>query len=200
MKVWKRVEGSRSGAELQALPLVTVKQPWRDALIRTAGYAQPNPVIQDRHKLFQTPGLGEGNTNLPTGAVLPSDQSMVVLALRVFTWFRNSVRRGTPITLADGVTVILGSNGDWAFPNAANSPAFGAALNGQAIGNVNDVHRLYWQAAESLFWSFGAGDKFSIQSMPTASNEGRSIKAANSVNSLARPTPNEARFERVACV
>lgn len=145
-----------------------VHQPWRDALIRTAGYAQPNPVIQDRHKLFQMPGLGEGNTNLPTGAVLPSDQSMVVLALRVFAWYRNSIQRGGNLTLADGTTVILGTNGDWTWPTAANSAAFGAALNGQAIGRVNDVHRLHWQTEESLFWSFGAGDKFSIQSMPTA--------------------------------
>ncbi len=145
-----------------------VHQPFRDALCRTSGYAAPAPVIQDRMQLFQVAGGGVGNTNLPNGAVLPSDQSMVVLALRVFTWFRNPIQRGGNILLPDGVTSILARNGDWVWPTAAGSPAFAAALNGQAIGSPEDVHRLYWQAAEGIFWSFGAGDKFSLKEMPTA--------------------------------
>ncbi len=43
-----------------------------------------------------------------------------------------------------------------------------AIANGNAPASVEDVYRLYWQSAEQLFWSFGAGDKFSISSMPTA--------------------------------
>jgi hypothetical protein len=144
-----------------------VHQPFRDNLVRASGYAQPNPIVQDRMKLFATPGGNEAMTNLSTGSVLPSDQSMVILVLRVFLWFRNSIVRGGLNTLADGVTTILNANGDYALPGAAASPAFAAALNGQAIGDIRDVHRLYWGAAEQILWSFGAGDKFSVQSMPS---------------------------------
>ena len=111
---------------------------------------------------------------MPNGSTLPSDQSFVVLALRVFTWFRNSIERGMTgagpleIALPDGST-ILARNGDFELPFAAGSgAAFAAVLNGQAIGDVNDVHRLNWQAEEQLLWSYGAGDKFSLTSMPLA--------------------------------
>jgi hypothetical protein len=148
-----------------------VHQPFRDSLIRTAGMglrATGVGQVEDTTKLFIVAGKGEGETNLPQGSVLPSDQSMVVLCLRAFVWYRNAIERGGTITLADGETQILASNGDYALPEAAGSAAFGAALNGQAIGSAQDVLRLYWQTEESLFWSFGAGDKFSITSMPTA--------------------------------
>lgn len=148
-----------------------VHQPFRDSLIRASGYVQPSPVIQDTTRLFTMAGKSEGETNLPNGSTLPSDQSMVVLALRAFTWFRNSIQRATTqqnITLPDATTTILARNGDWGLPSIANSPAFATALNSQAIGDVRDVYRLHWQAEEQLLWSYGAGDKFSISSMPTA--------------------------------
>ncbi len=145
-----------------------VHQPFRDTVIRTAGYVAG--AVQDNTKLFTVAGKAEGETNLPQGSVLPSDQSMVVLALRAFTWFRNSIQRSdaaNQIVLPDG-TAILADNGDWVFPTIATSAAFAAALNGNAVGNVLDVYRLHWQAEEQMLWSYGAGDKFSITSMPTA--------------------------------
>lgn len=146
-----------------------VHQPFRDTLVRTSGWASlTDPVSCDRTKLFTKAGKDDGQSNLANGSTLPSDQSHVTLAIRVFLWFKNPIERGGEITLADGATTILASNGDFAYPDAAGSPAFGRALNGQAIGNITDVHRLYWQAAEAILWSFGAGDKFSISSMPSA--------------------------------
>ena len=146
-----------------------VHQPFRDALLRTAGYSAPTPIVQDRTDLFTQAGGDDGKTNLKNGSTLPSDQSMVVLALRVFAWYSNSIQRNDiPITLPDGTSTIITSNGDWEFPDGAGSAAFAAALGANAVGNVNDVHRLHWQTEEALLWSFGAGEKFSITSMPTA--------------------------------
>lgn len=147
-----------------------VHQPFRDSLVRTAGMGMRAGTarVEDTNDLFMATNKNRGETNLPQGSVLPSDQSMVVLCLRAFAWFRNPIERGGDVTLADAVSTMLASNGDFALPDAANSPAFANALNGQAIGTAQDVLRLYWQTAESLFWSFGAGDKFSITSMPTA--------------------------------
>jgi len=139
-----------------------VHQPFRDTVIRASGYV--GGTVQDTTKLFTVAGKPEGETNLPQGSVLPSDQSMVVLALRAFTWFRASIQRSdavNQIVLPDG-TAILAENGDWVFPTAAGSPAFAAALAGNAVGDNNDVYRLHWQAEEQLLWSYGAGDKFSI--------------------------------------
>jgi hypothetical protein len=143
--------------------------------------------------LFTIAGKNEGETNLPQGSVLPSDQSMVVLALRVFLWFRNSIERGGVETLADPDVEILSANGDYAMPDAAGSAAFAAALNGSAIGNIQDCLRLYWQASESLLWSYGAGDKFSIDSWS-------SRNAAKTGEALARVIPCEVPAERPACV
>ncbi len=144
-----------------------VHQPFRDTLIRTSGMVTSG--VGDNTKLFTVAGKPEGETNLPNGSTLPSDQSMVVLALRCFTWFRNSIQRGTGTIVLPGVNPILDRNGDFIFPNnAAGGAAFAAVLNGQAVGDVNDVHRLHWQAEEQLLWSYGAGDKFSITSMPSA--------------------------------
>jgi len=138
-----------------------VHQPFRDALIRTSGWFQNQ--LSDRTDLFMTAGKSSGETNLKQGSVLPSDQSMVVLALRCFAWYRNSIRRQVDSNAA-GVIVL--ENGDYdVLP--ASLVASGQILNGNAVGNIEDVHRLYWQTEEQLLWSFGAGDKFSIQSMPT---------------------------------
>jgi len=144
-----------------------VHQPFRDTLCRLSGFTAGG--VTDNTRLFTVAGKPQGATNLPNGSTLPSDQSMVVLAIRVFTWFRNSQQRNqATIAFPDGASSMITDNGDWQFPTAALSPAFAQALNGSAIGNVADVYRLHWQAEEQLLWSYGAGDKFSITSMPTA--------------------------------
>lgn len=126
-------------------------------------------AITDVTRLFTVAGKPEGETNLPNGSTLPSDQSMVVLALRCFTHFRNSIQRGTGTVVLPGPNPILDRNGDFIFPNNATGGAnFASVMNGQAVGDVRDVFRLHWQAEDQLLWSYGAGDKFSITSMPTA--------------------------------
>lgn len=137
-----------------------VHQPFRDTLIRTSGYFVGN--VQDRTDLFTQAGKSDGETNLKQGSVLPSDQSMVVLALRVFLWFRSSVMRS-----AETLTTSVGVNGDY-FITAGNEAAAVALLNGSVPGDYHDVHRLYWQSSEQLLWSFGAGEKFSLTSMPSS--------------------------------
>ena len=84
------------------------------------------------------------------GATLPSDQSHVVLALRVFTWFRNSIHRVSMTPSPEVVT-----NGDF------ESYGPWADADGECVGNaqgdVQDVYRLNWQVEEQLHWSFGTG-------------------------------------------
>lgn len=144
-----------------------VHQPFRDTLIRTSGYFVNN--VQDQTALFTIAGKSAGDTNLPQGSVLPSDQSMVVLALRVFLWFKNPIQRG-PNVVVSGGTDYPQHNGDFQFGAADStlSVAQSNATNGNAPGDTHDVHRLYWQASEQLLWSFGAGEKFSMTLMPSA--------------------------------
>lgn len=137
-----------------------VHQPFRDSLIRTSGYSAGS--LDDRTDLFTQAGKSDGETNLKQGSVLPSDQSMVVLALRAFLWFRAPVARS-----AATLTTSTGVNGDY-FITAGNEAAAVNLLNGSVPGDYHDVHRLYWQASEQLLWSFGAGDKFSLTSMPSS--------------------------------
>lgn len=134
-----------------------VQQPFRDSLVRTAGLT--SGTVSDTNDLFVQANNAktDGDTNLKNGNTLPSDNSMIILALRVFLWFRNSILRGA--TVGDSPA----ANGDIGeFPNAAGDPGVGNAL-----GNVEDVYRLYWQSAEQLFWTFGAGAKPSIEKMPS---------------------------------
>jgi hypothetical protein len=137
-----------------------VHQPFRDSLVRSSGYFVG--TVQDRTTLFSQAGKSAGETNLVQGSVLPSDQSMVVLALRCFLWFRSSVARS-----AETLTTSIGTNGDY-FITAANEAAAVALLNGSVPGDYHDVHRLYFQASEQLLWTFGAGDKPSLSSMPSS--------------------------------
>lgn len=141
-----------------------VHQPFRDTLIRTSGMTLG--VLGDRADLFTQAGKSDGETNLKNGSTLPSDQSMVVLALRVFVWFRNPIQRqvASQVPLAPWA---ITTNGDYAVDGANFTTAANIA-NGNAPGSIEDVYRLYWQAEEQLLWSFGTGDKFSISSMPTA--------------------------------
>ena len=41
-------------------------------------------------------------------------------------------------------------------------------MNGSVPANYHDAHRLWMQASEQLLWDFGAGDKFSLKSMPSS--------------------------------
>ncbi len=135
-----------------------VHQPFWDTLIRTSGYEASN--VQDQTDLFVGNGArGAAVTNLQNGSTLPSDQSHVVLALRVFTWFRNPILRQ-----AGGVDGEVSLNGDYG--NLALWTAGGAAV-GQAPGQIEDVYRLHWQTEEQLHWSFGTGMKNSIENMQT---------------------------------
>jgi len=135
-----------------------VHQPFYDTLVRTAGLVSPN--IQDQTSLFTSNGnRSAATTNLQNGSTLPSDQSHVTLALRVFTWYRNPILR-----IAGGAAGEVAENGDYGTvaPWLVNGAGFG-----QAPGDIEDVYRLHWQTEEQLHWSFGTGLKNSIDNMPT---------------------------------
>jgi hypothetical protein len=141
-----------------------VHQPFYDTLIRTSGLGGTIARINDREKLFTNRARNDditALTNLENGSTLPSDQSHVTLALRVFTWFRNPMVRGSE---ADPVLV---NNGDFSQAGVAAFFGPGGPGAGNAIGSVQDVYRLHWQALEQLHWSYGTGEKFSITNMPT---------------------------------
>ena len=134
-----------------------VHQPYRDALLRTAGMSPG--TLGSTTDLFISQGRDEGYTNLKTSAVLPNDSSMIILAARVLQWFRRYMGRETHLT---SVT----RNGDFsAFPNDPTNPPAPAVGNGP--GEYHDVYRLHWQCGEGLFWTIGAGDKDSLRSMPS---------------------------------
>jgi len=135
-----------------------VHQPFYDYLLRTAGTVPG--TLTDTTSLFTSNGARtEATTNLINGSTLPSDQSHVVLALRVFTWFRNPILRrpGAVATQVD-------ENGDYGTltPFLVGGPAVG-----NAPANIEDIYRLHWQAEEQVHWSFGTGLKNSIDNMPT---------------------------------
>lgn len=140
-----------------------IHQPFYDSLIRTSGI-DPSVTLNDREELFTNRLRGNNQvavTNLTNGSTLPSDQSHVTLALRVFTWYRASVVRGVV------ASNILASNGDMSQTGVATFFGAGGAGNGQALGRFQDVYRLHYQSLEQLHWSFGTGEKFSITNMPT---------------------------------
>jgi hypothetical protein len=145
-----------------------VHQPFYDTMIRTAGMGGTSPRVQDRGKLFTNTARADditAVTNLDNGSTLPSDQSHVTLALRVFVWFRNPQVRSAVTGAAAGVN----NNGDFSVVDASSfwAPAGIGGTTGTSIGNVEDVYRLYWQSMEQLHWSFGTGEKFSITNMQT---------------------------------
>ena len=137
-----------------------VHQPYRDALIRTSGMYAGS--VEDITDLFTRAGKSEGESNLKQGSILPSDQSMVILVLRVLLHFYAPVARS-----AESLDSSLGQNGDY-WITAANEAAAVALMNGSVPADYHDVHRLYMQASEQLFWDFGAGEKFSLKSMPSS--------------------------------
>jgi hypothetical protein len=117
--------------------------------------------VNDVTSLFTSGGARtEGTTNLINGSTLPSDQSHVVLALRVFAWFRNPFRR----VLGNGGTNEVAVNGDY----LRLTPWLqGGSCEGDAPGSVQDYYRLIHQTEEQLHWNFGTGLKNSIFNMPT---------------------------------
>ena len=135
-----------------------VHQPFWDTLIRTSGFEASQ--VADTTQLFVGNGArGEERTNLQNGSTLPSDQSHVVLALRVFSWFRNPILRQ-----AGGAQGEVSLNGDY---GSLDLWTTGGTALGQAPGQIEDVDRLHWQTEEQLHWSFGTGMKFSIENMQT---------------------------------
>jgi len=130
-----------------------------DTLIRTSGFGIGN--LNDNVPLFTPNGnRNDSTTNLINGATLPSDQSFVVLALRVFSWFRNSQLR-----VAGAAGTELSQNGDYS--NFTPWLTGGAAVGTSAPGQIQDVYRLHYQTEEQLHWTFGTGEKPSISNMPT---------------------------------
>jgi hypothetical protein len=135
-----------------------VHQPFWDTFVRTSGLV--TGTVGDNTDLFSNNGQrSEATTNLAGGVQLPSDQSFVVLALRVFTFFRNPILR----VAGAGVGEVAG-NGDYG--TLAPFLAGGTSV-GNAPGTVQDVYRLHWQVEEQLHWTFGTGMKASIDNLPT---------------------------------
>src|SRR5215471_21675462 len=106
-----------------------VHQPFFDTLVRTAGLTHGQ--LHDNVDLFTNNGArNEATTNLLNGSTLPSDQSHVTLALRVFTWYRNPILR-----IEGGAPGEVSHNGDygtlnpWLAASATNptNPGFGNA-------------------------------------------------------------------------
>lgn len=150
-----------------------IHQPFYDTLVRSSGLGGSIPRVNDRESLFTNRARQDDITmltNLPNGSTLPSDQSHVVLALRVFAWYRNPMIRGV---FDEDETGALTANGDLGQEQAATffgGPMVLAAPGpgfGNAPGTIQDVYRLHWQTEEQLHWSFGTGEKFSITNMPT---------------------------------
>jgi hypothetical protein len=135
-----------------------VHQPFYDSLIRTAGLI--TGTVGDTNQLFASGGVRtEATTNLPTGNVLPSDQSHVTLALRCFVWYRNPILR-----VNGAVAGEVAGNGDYGLLTPFLT---GGGSVGNAPASVQDYYRLIWQTEEQLHWSFGTGLKNSIINMPT---------------------------------
>lgn len=152
-----------------------VHQPFFDSLIRTGGFGfndQQSTPVNPQTQLFTIAGRGFGRTNMQFGAQLPSDQSHVTLALRVFIWFKKPEIRGPVIGgLGTGVGGSISNNGEignvisfFGAPPAITpqGPGFG-----NAPADVRDAYRCYWQTMEQLHWSYGTGQKFSIENMAT---------------------------------
>lgn len=137
-----------------------VHQPFWDTLIRTSGMTQG--AVQDQTVLFipgTNGGRGAAVTNLQNGSQLPSDQSHVVLALRVFAWFRNPILR-----VPGGAAGEVSGNGDY---STVTPWLTGGSGFGNAPGTIQDYYRLISQTEEQLHWNFGTGQKNSIDNMPT---------------------------------
>jgi len=117
--------------------------------------------VQDNTNLFVVNNTqrNEATTNLPGGNTLPSDQSHVTLALRVFAWYRNPILR-----VPGGTGDEIAENGDYSTVTPWLTGGIGI---GNAPGSIQDYYRLIWQTEEQLHWTFGTGMKNSIENLPT---------------------------------
>lgn len=143
-----------------------VHQPFFDSLIRTGGFGFVNDSqpVRPQTNLFTVAGRGFGRTNMQFGAQLPSDQSHVTLALRVFVWFKKPEIRGT-LGGAGAPAGVLNQEGE--IGNVLGFFGPGGLGAGTAPAQTSDAYRLYWQSLEQLHWSYGTGQKFSIENMAT---------------------------------
>lgn len=113
-----------------------VHQPFYDSLIRVDGSTNLRTTPQNgfgaitpRTQLFSRSGADAAITNLNSGGQFVSDQTYVILAVRVWCYFRfnqENVAGLTPAIQAD---------------------------------RTYRVHKLYHQAQSQMFWDFKAGDK-----------------------------------------
>jgi hypothetical protein len=67
-------------------------QPYWDTIVRVAANTAPTPTIVSPWRLFASgTNLGQPQwTNMVTAGQLPSDQSYIMLAMRVWLWFRGA--------------------------------------------------------------------------------------------------------------
>jgi len=66
-------------------------QPYWDTLIRADTGAAANPVVANQTRLFNGTNLGQNFwTNMTAAGVFPSDNTYIVLAIRVWMWFINT--------------------------------------------------------------------------------------------------------------
>jgi hypothetical protein len=67
-------------------------QPFYDTIIRVMATTAPTPTVTQTTKLFSS-GTNLSNTewtNMATAGALPSDQTLVILAMRCWLWFRGT--------------------------------------------------------------------------------------------------------------
>ena len=129
-----------------------VHQPFYDSLIRVDGSTNLRVTPQNgfgaisaRTQLFSRQASDIAVTNLATPGQFTSDQTLVTLAIRVWTYFRVNFESQTgQIT--------------------PNVPAPGVLLNSSSLTDrVARVHKLYHQSQNQLFFDYTAGDKPQIQ-------------------------------------
>jgi len=118
-----------------------IHQPFYDSLIRVDGSTNLRVTPQNgfgpvsaRTQLFTRTGADTAITNLVQGGQFPSDQTFVVLAVRVWTYFRFNGER------------VVNQAQLWANPDIVTD-------------RTMRVWKLYHQAESQLFWEFTAGDK-----------------------------------------
>jgi len=141
-----------------------IHQPIRDAYVRTSGFVAG--TLTNQTDLFMTSGATDERSNVNGMAWLPNDSSMIVLGVRVPISLRKPQLR---VWSGAGN---LANNGD--FGDTANAGGFvwpqgaGGLAAGNTWATIHDELRLHRQLEECVFWSVGAGEKFSLRSMPTA--------------------------------
>lgn len=108
-------------------------------------------AVQGRMTLFSRTGSDIAVSNLQTAGFFPSDQTFVVLAVRVWTYFRYNW---------ESLRNTAGANAQFAQINAgAATPVEEGGAGTVTTDRVQRVHKLYHQSQNQFFWQFQAGDK-----------------------------------------